>query len=406
VKKIVLVSSGQPSVNPRLVKEANALVKEGYQVTVIYSYWTDWAWEMDKQLFKSVSWKPILAGGSPYENKFIYFVTRIRFKLFTFIANKLTLKYGVAEIAKGRATIELFKKAKAIKANFYIAHNLAALPVVVKASKLHKVKCGFDAEDFHRQEVSDSLVDFNYRIVSFLEDKYLLVCAYISAASPLIAKAYQQLYPQVKPVVINNVFELKFLQEVNDRNEKQIKLFWFSQTIGKNRGLEDVIEALNTLNNNDIQLHLLGKVSEEIKAYFNELIKNNKGNLFFHEPILPEEIFTFSKQFDVGLALEPGFCYNNKIALSNKLFSYLLSGLAIVASNTLAQKAFIEENEGVGLIYSIGYIEELASKINFLFQNRAILNDFKKEASRLAMEKFNWEKEELYFLENINSLVC
>jgi len=233
-----------------------------------------------------------------------------------------------------------------------------------------------------------------------------LVCAYISAASPLIAKAYQQLYPQVKPVVINNVFELKFLQEVNDRNEKQIKLFWFSQTIGKNRGLEDVIEALNTLNNNDIQLHLLGKVSEEIKAYFNELIKNNKGNLFFHEPILPEEIFTFSKQFDVGLALEPGFCYNNKIALSNKLFSYLLSGLAIVASNTLAQKAFIEENEGVGLIYSIGYIEELASKINFLFQNRAILNDFKKEASRLAMEKFNWEKEELYFLENINSLVC
>ena len=247
MKKIVLLSSGQPSVNPRLVKEANALITAGYDVSVIYSFWTHWAWEMDKKLFATVSWQPILAGGSPYQNKSLYFLTRLRFKIVSLIASNITLKFGIAEMAKGRAYVELFRKAKSIKASFYIAHNLAALPVAVKATNFHRAKCGFDAEDFHRQEVSDSTLDFNYRISSFLEDKYLTSCAYITTASPLIAKAYKKLYPQLDPVVIDNVFEKKFLQDQVERIDDKLKLFWFSQTVGKNRGLENVIGALNLL---------------------------------------------------------------------------------------------------------------------------------------------------------------
>ena len=219
MKKIVLISSGQPSVNPRLVKEANALSLTGYDVSVVYSFWTNWASSMDEKLFSTVNWKPILAGGSPYQNKLVYFLTRLRFKLVSSIAKKLTLRFGIAEIAKSRASIELLSKAKSIKADLYIAHNLAALPAAVKAAGYNKAKYGFDAEDFHRQEVSDSLLDFNYRISSFLEDKYLSSCACVTAASPLIAKAYQQLYPMLNPQVINNVFEVRHSQNITERDD-------------------------------------------------------------------------------------------------------------------------------------------------------------------------------------------
>jgi len=403
LKKIVLISSGQPSVNPRLVKEANALTAAGYEVAVIYSFWTHWAWAMDQQLFANVSWKPILAGGSPYQDKIEYLFTRLRFKFVNLIANKLTFKLGMAEMAKGRASVELLRKAKSIKAHFYIAHNLAALPVAVKAAKYHKAKCGFDAEDFHRQEVSDSPLDFNHRISSFIEDKYFSYCDYITAASPLIAKAYQQLYPNLNLTVINNVFEIKYAQPVNERTGDKLKLFWFSQTIGKNRGIEDVIEALNMLENEAIEIHLLGNCSEESQRYFISLKKSDKSVLHFHKPIPSEEIFSFSTQFDIGLALEPGFCYNNKIALSNKLFSYLTSGLAIIASDTAAQKAFVEENKGVGFVYKIGNTDELASQIAYLFNNRVALRECKTKAAQLAIDKYNWEMESSKFLNIISN---
>ena len=403
MKKIVLISSGQPSVNPRLVKEANALVLAGFDVSVIYSFWTNWAWEMDQQLFSTVAWKPVLAGGSPYIGNAVYTFSRLRFKLVRLIANKLTLKFGIAELAQGRASVELLRKAKSTKADLYIAHNLAALPVAARASNHHKTKCGFDAEDFHRQEVSDSSLDFNFRSSKFLEDKYLCRCAYISAASPLIAKAYNQLYPRLNPIVINNVFEVRHLQKISKRSDNNLKLFWFSQTIGKNRGLEDVIGALNILSNKSIELHLLGSSNIETENYFSGLFTHNKANLVFHKPILSQEIFSFSAQFDIGLALESNTPLNRDICLTNKIFSYLTSGLAIIASNTTAQKVFFENNEGTGFVYQIGNAEELAGKIDYLFQNRNILKDCKVKATQLATDKYNWELESAKFLTIISN---
>lgn len=62
-KKIVLVTSGQPSLNPRLVKEADALVEAGYEVTVIYQYWNEWGTDLDKVLLPQKKWKTIRVGG-------------------------------------------------------------------------------------------------------------------------------------------------------------------------------------------------------------------------------------------------------------------------------------------------------------------------------------------------------
>ena len=38
MKTIVLVTTGQPSTKPRIVKEADALQKAGFNVNVLYSF--------------------------------------------------------------------------------------------------------------------------------------------------------------------------------------------------------------------------------------------------------------------------------------------------------------------------------------------------------------------------------
>lgn len=49
MKKVCLVSTGQPSTNPRLLKEADTLSENGYEVTVVCLFWSDWVYEYDKE---------------------------------------------------------------------------------------------------------------------------------------------------------------------------------------------------------------------------------------------------------------------------------------------------------------------------------------------------------------------
>lgn len=408
-QKIVLITSGQPSLNPRLVKEADALVSNGFEVTIIYQYWNEWATTVDFRLLQNKKWKAIRVGGSPKNGYFLYWRSRIIHRIGRLLMNYFGLKDGFAEMALSRNTIALINKAKNIPASLYIAHNLGALPAAVLASKKHNAKCGFDAEDFHRQEVTDDQNTEAYQLVKFVEDKYLPQVDYLTAASPLIAKAYQQLYNYLKPVVINNVFSSEFLQKVDERQlSKDLDLFWFSQTIGKGRGIEDAIKAISHLKKSHISLTLLGNVDEVNQSYFLSLANEfglTENQLHFIQPVAADDIFKLAAQYDIGLALEPGFCLNNNIALSNKIFTYLTSGLAVIASETTAQKDFLLENPLVGKSYPIGDFQALSKIIDEYDKNRAFLYMTKLNAQQLAKEKLNWKSESAKFIQLIEKIV-
>ena len=397
--KIVQITSGQPALNPRLVKEADLLAAAGYEVIVIYQHWTAWATEVEKTLLPQKQWRATQVGGSPKSQVILHWYTRIKFKVLRLLYKYFKL---FPEATVARSADLLLSHAKKHAADLYIAHNLAALPVAVKAAKFHHAKCGFDAEDFHRNEVSNDPNHPDVRLKTFIEDKYLEQTDYITAASPLICKAYKSLYPDLNPIIINNVFELKYQPKLNLIKNKCLKLFWFSQTIGKNRGLEEVIEAINLISNPLIELHLLGNLSVQNAIYFNGLAN---FSIIYYKPISANQIFELANTFDIGLALEPGFCINNKIALSNKIFTYLISGLAIIASDTQAQKEFMNSNTLIGELYSIGDVTALAGIITKLFNDRELLNNYRKNAYQLAQSKYNWEIEQQKFLAIIKSLI-
>ena len=81
MKKIVIISTVQPSMNPRVVKEADALVEEGYEVIVLYAYRINWATKVDERIFKNSNWKAIKCGGDPGNQRIRYAYTRLRRKI-------------------------------------------------------------------------------------------------------------------------------------------------------------------------------------------------------------------------------------------------------------------------------------------------------------------------------------
>jgi glycosyltransferase involved in cell wall biosynthesis len=402
-KSVLLISSGQPSLNPRLVKEADALSGAGYEVTVLYAYWNAWGTQHDKELLAGKKWKAICAGGDPKRKRLPWFLSRLIRRTARFLLRKTNSYARFADLAIARSSYFLIVEARKHYADLYIGHNLGALPATVKTAKLHKKPCGFDAEDFHRQEVTDDVYSCEFNISKYLEDKYLPQVDYITASSPLIAENYSLLYHRNIASILN-VFP-KVTLNVADNKNGPLKLFWFSQTIGPNRGLELVVEAMS-LTSANIELHLLGKVNDAYKKNLFSLsksIENTNSHIFFHEPMKGDEIFQFASQFDIGLAAETTVCLNREISLTNKLFTYIQSGLAIAASDTVAQNAFMHQYPLTGKVYRNA--KELASILTEYHKNRELLFQTKNQSFQIGQTQLNWENESRTFLKVIKNIL-
>jgi len=404
-KKIVIVTSGQPSLNPRAVKEADALYNAGYDVLMIYQFWNAWGTKLDETLLAGKKWKAIRVGGTPGKGFVTYWLTRIFHKGCQVLYRLTNGKWIAPELVIGRCTAWLTREARRHKADLYIAHNLAALPATVKAAKKFNSKCGFDAEDFHRNETTNDPASDDVKLKSAVEDHYIPQIDYLSVSSPGIGEAYKQIFPGIEPVVILNVFPLQTKIQLNETpTSSKLKLFWFSQTIGPGRGLEDIFNALAQLDNDQIELHLLGDLPPSSKGYLADTAAGVQG-LHIHSPVAPDELFEFASKFDIGLALETDYCLNRDIALTNKIFTYMQAGLSIIASNTSAQKQLMENHPGAGKVYEKRNVAMLAEMVKNYFDDRTQLLHTKKESRATACSELNWERESQVFLKTVNKFI-
>jgi glycosyltransferase involved in cell wall biosynthesis len=391
-KTVCLITPGHISSNPRLVKEAMALSQSGYKLHLIFTQYVGYLVDHDQQILSAnPTWT--------YDN-LNWTGHNLASKCNRFLSKIVQLFNADKAMKLNRNYLWQLKKALACKADLYIAHNLSALPVAVIAAKKNNTKCGFDAEDFHRNEVSDDPANEDVKLKTAIEEKYISQVDYMTASSPQIADAYENLFNR-KIITILNVFPKTGAINIINNTSEPLQLFWFSQTIGPNRGLETIIEAINSFAP-AMDLHLLGTVGNEYKQQLMSSIKNLSG-LHFHQPVIPDELFSIAAKFDIGFTAEPGFSINNKIALSNKLFTYLQSGLAILTSDTPAQTAFLNQYPHIGSLYHNA--QELSLLLISYHNNRELLYTTKVNNYKLGQEALNWETESKKLISTVQNVL-
>ena len=407
-KHIVLITSGQPATNPRLVREADCLTANGFHVTVLYCYWNKWATLADAAMMHGQNWNKVRVGGDPDESPARYFASRL-FQKLVMNLSKVFFNNRLQVYALSRATFPLVQAAKRVFADLYIAHNLAALPAAVEAAKQHKTAAGFDAEDYHRGETKSGANSLTFQLKVATEDQYIPQLDYFTTSSASIAELYRSHY-QYRPMVLRNVLPLEpvpFEKEL-PRLPKTLKLFWFSQTIGPDRGIETIIESLKYLSTPRYELHLLG---EPRPGYLKRLIKLASAHgipatkLHFHPPVPPKKLFRYCCKFDIGLASEPAHTTNNDAALSNKLFTYIQAGLAVLVSDTSAQKAFYDQYPQIGKCYQKDCAVNLGEAIQYYIDNDQELQYTKRTNLLLGQHALNWEQESQQFISKIKQTV-
>ncbi|MCC5022260.1 MAG: hypothetical protein J6386_05420 [Candidatus Synoicihabitans palmerolidicus] len=206
--RIGLVSPSHLASNPPLVKEAEALCDAGFDVHVVSGQNHPITDRLEKSVMAHAPWRTHRLDFRP---SFSAKLSRLRQlialrRLRRFSSNVVPL--ALARTAHSTTIERLAKAARSTESQLFIGHTIAGLAAAAWAAQRSGASFAFDAEDFHTGETDAVLNDSaQHTAIRVIEETLLPQAIYLTAAAPLIADAYADLYPlESKPISMLNVF--------------------------------------------------------------------------------------------------------------------------------------------------------------------------------------------------------
>jgi len=401
-RRVCLVSPGNLAANPRIVKEADALDEAGYAVTAVVSDYSAALRPFDEEIAARSRWRVVRAPRAASE-RYVREAARVAARLIGVVG--APIPPSLAARASGGPVATLQRAACDVPADLYIAHYIAALQAAGVAALRHRAMLGFDAEDFHSGEGGDAPAEVSLRAnVRAVEAAWLPRCQHLTAASPMIASAYAARYGVPTPATLLNVFPLEMMSAKGvapRRSGAPLRAYWFSQTIGLDRGIQPFLQAMARTRTR-VELDLRGGDPwgnfQSLLAFARELGVADRVRLL---PLAaPEEMVRLSADYDVGLSLETEVVENHKICLGNKIFTYLLAGVPVLLSDTPAQSRLAGELGEAAAVVSLSDPVGIASTLDRLAGR---LDAAKDRAMRLGHDRYNWNVEKKALLASVEA---
>ena len=390
--RVTVVTSGHLATCPRMVKAADALHAAGHAVRVISTSSTPWAAKADEQLRRRRGWRSEVIAHDRSSAPVRWISTGARWRASQMIAGALggARPRAVAAAAFSRTHAEIVRALRRESQDFIYGGTSGALAAIAEAGRRTGTPFAVDFEDFHCGEgsASEPGTRRNALAEQIMADA-ARGASFVTVASDAIGRACEERFG-VATLTIHNVFPLPEPPRASAADG--LRLYWFSQTIGPDRGLEDIVRAAG-LAKLRADLHLRGLPVPGYLGTLEELAARTAPatRLVHHGPDDPDRLVDGCRAFDVGLALEPGHTINNALSLSNKALTYPLAGLAMVITNTPGQHPLAAHLADHAIVYSPGEVERLADGLARWDRDRTLLQRAKDAAWRVARERWHWE---------------
>jgi glycosyltransferase involved in cell wall biosynthesis len=171
----------------------------------------------------------------------------------------------------------------------------------------------------------------------------------------------------------------------------------------RDRGLEQLIESAQYLERGRIVFRGFGELEDHLRALVRE--QGLEDRVSFVPPVPMPELVKTAAEADIGVIPYIPFCLNNRFCLPNKIFEYLMAGLAVVGSD-LPELRKVVMGHNVGLVFNPEDPQDIARALNELLVDRARLEAMKRNALLAARTVYNWEAESPKLLKAYESLVA
>lgn len=418
--KIVIITGASPCWAPRAPKEAAALSEAGYDVVMLGASGSRQQLEADLKLASDRGFVYEAADASLFNGSapsLTAWAMRMRVKLARQLFRTAHL---VTAPLFGPWVKHLARRAMELKPRLVILHlepGLRAGADLLRA----RVPVAVDMEDWYSEDLP--LQARSGRPVEALRrlERTLLQCSrYSSCTTEAMADLLTSEYECPRPLRIYNVFPKPLLPDPvkpvdrspaarslagsASRGMAARSIHWFSQTVGPGRGLEELLAASVDLTD-DFEIHLRGHAGTYEAWLASAVPSALRSRVFLHAAVPDDELPQRIAEHDIGFAGELRSIRSRDLTATNKIFQYLQSGLAVVASDTAGQKEVAAAAPDAVHLYRSGDRSDLQLALRNCLESPAKLAASKTAAGEVAVAKFCWEKEKLRLLDAVAAAV-
>lgn len=384
---VCLLSFSAIADDPRVMRQAAALQEAGFEVSAV-------------GFRATVAAEPSFPVGyvEPHQPTFAW---RIRNFLRLAAARVLPgLAIPLARAtAQGRAAIAATVKQRP---DVVVANDWITLPVAHAVAARTGCKVIYDSHEFALMEQVGKL---KWRLfypptIRAIEAKLIGRCAAVITVSAPIAEDMQEIYGlPVRPTVIRNLppyIEID-RKAVSDGSRHQVL---FHGRLAPGRGIEDLIDSVPAW---DARFHLLirgpgpADYIAQLKSRAEAVAKNR---ITFVPGIPVDQLAIAAAQADIGIFLMPADYGQARYALPNKLFEYIMAGLAVCMTDFPAMTEIIRRHD-LGIVLPDSRPETVGAALNGLTTERL---DKMRANARHAARDLNWDREKKLYLDIVQGV--
>lgn len=244
-----------------------------------------------------------------------------------------------------------------------IANDWISLPVAAEAAEVFHAPYVYDSHEFATEEYAERLDWrlFQQPLVREIERRHIARAAAITSVSPGISDALARTYEPAAPVMTLRNLPVYAASAYRLCGERIAVLY--HGVVGPGRGLEAAISGVPTWPA-VFDLTIRGPGQTDYINGLRQLAVAHgvTGRVTFDPPVPMNQLVESARPFDIGLMALPGHSDHNAFALPNKVFEYLMAGLAICVSD-LPEMARVVHTTGAGFLCGDGNRDAIAKSL-------------------------------------------
>ncbi len=297
------------------------------------------------------------------------------------------LRGGFRLLRLGMRTLALWQGGRALgRVDVVHANDLETLPAAWLLARRSRARLVYDAHELYSEFDADPPRLWRAAVGPLEGALARRADAVVTVSEPLAEELRRLLWLPAEPIVVLNA-PAREPRDPSPRKPGPLRAV-YQGAFGPGRPPSDLLDALAAAKNVALTIRVVRfpatVLQEEIRS------RELGDRVQVAEPFPPDRLVEALASFDVGLIFDRPATRNNELSFPNKLFDYLMAGLAVAVPAFPGLAAFVER-EGVGLTFEPGQPDALAGALEELAVDRARLAGMQRNARRVALGRYNAE---------------
>jgi len=299
-----------------------------------------------------------------------------------------------------------FIKGLSCSPDLVYANDLDTLMVGYLIAKIKKAKIIYDSHEIWLQSSRFENASWIHKKIWVIIEAKLIHKVNSVIVTTQARADYLEKYYNIKEVNVlkncprfQNIKKTLLLRE-EFKIPKENTILLYQGMLTEKRGIFRILNVIESVDNISIIFMGMGQDKEKLISCIEE--RNLTNKVFVKDAVAPDVLLQYTASADIGLQLLYNSNFNHYSTISNKIFEYIMAGIAIIASDFPEIRKIITENQ-IGLLIDPENEEQIKDAILKFVNDKAFLT-YCKSNSLSIRHRYTWENEELKLIKILDNI--